>query len=125
VLPNSGHGTFQPKSDFRVGGAPASVVIGELNRDGMQDLATADSGADGVSVLLNTTNACKVPNVRGKTLSRAKRMLANAHCRPGSVRRAFSKRVKRGHVISQSPHLGAVLPAGGRVNLVVSRGRKR
>jgi beta-lactam-binding protein with PASTA domain len=29
------------------------------------------------------------------------------------------------HVISQKPNFGAVLPGGGKVNLVVSRGRKR
>jgi beta-lactam-binding protein with PASTA domain len=37
---------------------------------------------------------------------------------------AYSKTVKRGRVISQKPKPGAVLPNGGKVNLVVSRGRE-
>jgi beta-lactam-binding protein with PASTA domain len=41
------------------------------------------------------------------------------------VRRAYSPWVKKGRVISQKPKFGAVLPGGGKVNLVVSRGRKR
>ncbi len=34
-----------------------------------------------------------------------------------------SKTIKRGRVISQKPRFGAVLPGGGKVDLVVSRGR--
>jgi beta-lactam-binding protein with PASTA domain len=32
--------------------------------------------------------------------------------------------VKKGRVISEKPMWGAVLPIGGKVNLVVSRGRR-
>jgi beta-lactam-binding protein with PASTA domain len=44
--------------------------------------------------------------------------------RLGKIGRAYSKVVRRGRVISQRPKFGAVLPNGGKVNLVVSRGRK-
>ena len=37
---------------------------------------------------------------------------------------APTRDVKRGRVISQKPKLGTVLPSGGKVNLVVSRGRR-
>jgi beta-lactam-binding protein with PASTA domain len=66
-----------------------------------------------------------VPNLRGKTLRAAKRTLVRAQCGVGKIRRAFSKAVKKGRVISQEPRWGAVLPKGGKVNLVVSRGHKR
>jgi beta-lactam-binding protein with PASTA domain len=58
------------------------------------------------------------------TLPAAKRALARINCRVGKVRYAYSKGVKRGLVISQRPSFGAVLSRGGKVNLVVSRGRK-
>ena len=63
-------------------------------------------------------------NVKRKTLPAAKRTIARATCRVGKIRRAYSW-VKRGRVISQKPKFGTVLPRGGKVNLVVSRGRKR
>jgi len=65
-----------------------------------------------------------VPKVTGKRLAAAKSALARAHCRTGTVRRAYSRK-KKGLVSSQSRRPGRVLPAGSRVNLVVSRGRKR
>ena len=37
----------------------------------------------------------------------------------------YSTDVKRGRVISQKPRLGSVLPKGAKVNLLVSRGRRR
>jgi len=51
--------------------------------------------------------------------------MAQTDCRVGRIRRAYSNTVKRGRVISQKPKPGRVLPIGGKVNLVVSRGRKR
>ena len=75
-------------------------------------------------MLLNTPGLCTVQDVKGKTLPAAKRTIARANCRVGQIRRAYSKRVKKGRVISQKPTPGTVLPGGGKVNLVVSRGRK-
>ncbi len=75
-------------------------------------------------MLLNTPGLCTVQNVKGKTLLAAKRTIARANCRVGKIRRAYSD-FKRGRVISQKPRPGTVLPGGGKVNLVVSRGRKR
>ena len=75
-------------------------------------------------MLLNTPGLCTVQNVRGRTLPIARRTLARANCRVGKIRRAYSKNVKKGRVISQKPRFGAVLPGGGKVDLVVSRGRR-
>jgi eukaryotic-like serine/threonine-protein kinase len=76
-------------------------------------------------VLINTPGLCSVQDVRGKTLVTAKRTLARAGCRVGKVRRAYSKTFERGAVISERPKPGTVLRNGGKVNLVVSLGRKR
>jgi FG-GAP-like repeat/PASTA domain/FG-GAP repeat len=131
VLANRGDGSFQAARHFPTGGADSPVAIGDLNGDGKPDLATTEGAPveaapdGGVWVLLNATGLCVVPNLRGKTLPAAKRMLARAQCRVGKISRAFSKVVKNGRVISEKPRWGAVLPNRGRVNLVVSRGRNR
>jgi chitinase len=67
---------------------------------------------------------CRVPNIVGKRLASAKRTIARRHCRTGRVRYASSRKGK-GIVISQSRRPGRVLPAGSRINLIVSRGRRR
>jgi beta-lactam-binding protein with PASTA domain len=58
------------------------------------------------------------------TPAAAKRMIARVNCRAGKVGRLYSKRVKRGRVISEKPRFGAVLRGGSKVDLLVSRGRK-
>jgi beta-lactam-binding protein with PASTA domain len=74
---------------------------------------------------MNVTVFCTVPNVRGKTLARAKQALERTDCSVGRVRRVYSKRVKRRRVISQSSKPGTVLEDGAAVKLVVSRGKRR
>jgi hypothetical protein len=124
VLPNRGDGSFEARLDYATGNAPWSVAIGDLNGDGKPDLATANPDAYSVSELLNTPGLCTVQNVQGKTVPAAKRTIARANCRVGKIRRAHSKSVKKGLVILQKPTFGAVLRGGGKVKLVVSRGRK-
>lgn len=76
------------------------------------------SGAGGSS-------ACTVPRVTGHTLSVAKRAIAKAHCRVGTVKKAHSAKVKRGKVVSERPRAGKKLAADSKVNLVLSKGRKK
>ena len=124
VLLNRGDGRFWPKLDYVAGRGPISAVIGDLNGDGKPDLATANYFSDTVAVLTNRPSLCTVQDVRGLTLVGAKRTLHRANCRAGKVRRVYSG-VKPGRVILQKPELGAVLPGGSRVDLVVSRGRRQ
>lgn len=49
--------TFSTKVDFTTGVKPQSVATGDVNGDGMPDLAAANYDAASVSVLLNTTAA--------------------------------------------------------------------
>ena len=67
---------------------------------------------------------CVVPKLKGKSLKAAKRSLRSRFCRLGKVRQAFSKKVKRGRVISQKPRAGKHLRAGAKVNVVLSKGKK-
>ena len=68
---------------------------------------------------------CTVPKVVGKRVASAKRTIAAKHCRTGKVSYAYSRMRKRGIVISQSRRPGKVLPARSKINLIVSRGRRR
>lgn len=68
---------------------------------------------------------CKVPNVRGKKLAVAKASIKKARCTVGKITRRASKRAKNGRVLSQSPRAGVTVPSGGKVKLVVSKGRRR
>ena len=66
-----------------------------------------------------------MPKVVGKTLAAAKALLKKAHCRAGTVSYAKSKKVKKGLVISQSRPAGRVYKLNTKINLVVSKGKKR
>lgn len=76
-------------------------------------------------MLINTPGLCTVQDVRRMTLPAAKRTIARAHCRVGKVRRSYSNTMEKGSVISERPQALTVLRKGGKVNLVISRGRKR
>ncbi len=51
ILLGNGDGTFGAATEFGVGGGPASVATGDLDRDGKLDLAVANSFDGTVSVL--------------------------------------------------------------------------
>jgi hypothetical protein len=123
VLTNQGNGRFRAKLDLGMRRQLRAVAVGDLNRDSRLDLATAN-GNNTISVSVNTPGLCTVQNVKGVGLQTAKRKLARANCLVAKVKRSYSKTVKRGRVISQKPQFGAVLPGRGKVDLVVSRGRR-
>jgi FG-GAP-like repeat/PASTA domain len=137
VLLNRGKGSFETELDYAANKDDTeSVAIGDLNGDRKPDLAIASGDFPTVSVLLNKPGLCTVQSVKGRTLQTAKRTIARANCRVGTIRRAYSKDVtlphppwfvpaiKKGRVISQRPRFGAVLPGGSKVDLAISLGRK-
>jgi PASTA domain/Glycosyl hydrolase family 26 len=67
---------------------------------------------------------CLVPNVKNRPLATARRMISARHCSIGTIRRAYSKHVRKGRVISQKPKSSTLLPDHGKLSLVVSRGRR-
>jgi hypothetical protein len=126
VLLNDGAGMFEPGLYYRFGGDANAIVSADLNGDGKEDLAAALSGRrHTVAVRLNAPGLCNVQSVTGMTVATAKQRLGLANCRVGKVARAYKEGVRRGRVISQRPGFNAVLPGGAKVNLVVSRGKKR
>jgi hypothetical protein len=73
---------------------------------------------------LKPPSTCLVPKVIGKRLRSAKLTIKQRHCRTGKVGYAYSRKNKKGIVISQSRRAGLKLPPNSKINLVVSRGRR-
>jgi PASTA domain len=65
---------------------------------------------------------CTVPKLRGLKLKPARKRLARAGCKV-KVRKASSRRVRRGKVMRQSAKAGKRLKRGATVTITVSRGR--
>ena len=68
---------------------------------------------------------CRVPNVIGKTFSKAKVRILGAHCRVGKVTRKRSSAKRKGRVLSERPKPGTRLAKGARVALTVGKGPRR
>ena len=51
-LSGNGDGTFRAAVDYGAGEQPYSIAMGDLDGDGVLDLATANSNSNNVSVLL-------------------------------------------------------------------------
>ena len=124
-LGQQGDGSFGEKLNYRTGVCPESVAIGDLSGDPQNDLVTANSVDNSVSVLTNSPRRCTVQLVVRMRLAAAKRTTIRADCRVGTISRAYSQFGGNGTVVAQKPRFGAVLRKGGKVNLVISRGPRR
>ena len=67
--------------------------------------------------------SCKVPRVRGLTLSKAREAISKANCAVGKLTKEHSRRIRKGRVIASSPSSGRTKPHGTKVALVLSRGK--
>jgi hypothetical protein len=79
--------------------------------------AVGGSGSESIPL----GGACRVPNVVGKTLAKARKAIVKAGCNVGQVSRKSAARQKRGRVLSQTPRAGKKLSLGARVKIVVAR----
>jgi hypothetical protein len=99
------------------------VVVSASNLDGSRS-AASDASPVVVARPITRVARCLVPNLRGRSLSQARAAIRRSLCATGAVRRAYSRSVRRGRVMAQTPRAGARLRRGAKVNLVISRGRK-
>lgn len=49
------NGTFGTRIDYEAGTGPSSIAVADYNLDGIQDLAVADAGGNGIAVLFGLT----------------------------------------------------------------------
>ena len=68
---------------------------------------------------------CVVPSVKLRSLARARTLLRAKRCRLGTVTHMYSRAVRKGLIVSQSRRPGARLAQNARINVAVSRGRRR
>ncbi len=68
---------------------------------------------------------CVVPNVKGKTVPKAKAALKAKKCAAGKITGKFSGKVKKGRVIAQSKRPGTRHARNTKVNLTVSKGARK
>ena len=118
------HGTctdIAEESDYTVSrgdlGSNLVVIVTATNGAGSATVASAPSRR------VTRRPVCIVPRLKGKRLAGARRSIRAAHCAMGRVRRVASRKA-RGRVIAQGPRPGLRRPAGTKVNLVVSKGRR-
>jgi hypothetical protein len=138
LFPNGGDGHFRDDArvDYLVGGTRSvdAIAFGDFNGDGRADLVTVNFESSRLSVFMGR-HTCTVQDVSGATqhvmglnshgltLAVATRALARTNCRVGMVRNERSREgVEKGRVSAQKPKFGTVLPAGAKVDLVVSSG---
>jgi hypothetical protein len=144
VLLGRGDGTFLPPAIYGFGGPQRQrpsppLAAGDLNGDGLTDLASQV----GTSVAVLTARLdgtfsdpaqypagppyCTVAWVINVPLPRAEGKILDGGCRVGRIRWVYSQKHERGRVIAQRPRGYATPepPRGTRVNLWVSRGRRR
>jgi hypothetical protein len=53
VTLNSGEGRFEARMNYNVGGSPRAVIAADLDRDGMNDIVTANYTDSSISILMN------------------------------------------------------------------------
>lgn len=78
-------------------------------------LAGTASGATAFSA-----QACKVPQLQGKKLKRAKKRSRKAHCKVGEVKKIEGATGKTGKVVKQRPKPGRVLAPGAKIKVTLA-----
>jgi hypothetical protein len=128
VATGRGDGTFRAarQLDWLYGQGGA---VADFNLDGRPDLAFVDLQYPEANVYLNWTGLrappCVVLDFTDERLSTGKRYVKLGGCRLGRVLHRYSSSVRENRVIAPRPRIGSVLPSRSRVDIVVSRGRRR
>jgi hypothetical protein len=99
------------------------VVVTATNIAGSASAASPD--VDVERAVTRARPRCVVPKLRGKTLRLARTAIRRNRCRMGRIQRKFSGNVQAGRVVSQTPRAGRRLAVGARINVVVSKGKRR
>jgi hypothetical protein len=105
-------------------GSVIQVVVTMTSTGGSASAAGYSAGEITLPERAVRQRRCVVPRLVGKSLKAGRKSLARARCRLGAVRRMVSRR-RAGVIVAQRPKAGTRLRAGGRVNVVLSLGRRR
>jgi hypothetical protein len=137
IVAPPGHGSLGSISAGTVTYTPTGTYAGSDSFTFKSSDGKADSNVATISITVDAAvtqpppppppapKKCTVPDVVGKTLDAAKAAIKKAHCTTGNVSYATSRKVKKNVVMSQSRNPGHVYAANAKINLVVSRGKKK
>jgi len=104
--------SFTVESESRISAvSPPSGALGETG----VTVGTVAGSAAGTF----TYRGCLVPQLRGKGLAAARRLLVEAGCRVGAAKTPRGRRARRGRGVRQAPRPSTVLPPGATVSLVL------
>jgi PASTA domain len=98
-------------------------LVGRLLRDG--HLHADDERRSFGNRDVRALSGCIVPSVKLKPWPVALAAIKGAHCSLGTVTRRRSANAYKNLVLYQTPAPGTHLPAGGKVNLVIGKGKHR
>jgi hypothetical protein len=131
VFVNGGKGTFRRHFNYGIrslfhlgfGRGPEAIALGDVNGDGRTDVVEGgQTRSNDVSLFINAPGMCTVPDLFDTRLAVARRRLAERHCAVGKVKR-LKEGGSAGYVSDQRPSVGAVLPRGGKVTLILGAAR--
>ena len=105
--------------DFRTGVTIETLATGP---SGAAVRVTGLPGPAGPATVVAKPKRCEVAGLKGKKAKAARKAIAGGGCAVGKVKRRHSRKVPRGRVISQGAKAGNDLPAGTKVDIVVSSG---
>jgi hypothetical protein len=120
---------FLNASSVKFGTAPASysvdsdteitATVPAALRPGTVDVTVTTLAGDNANTRYDdyVYRACVVPNVKGKTLQRAKSLLRQRGCKLGHVKKVEAPAKKEGKVLKQTPKAGKILAPGARVRV--------
>ena len=93
--------------------APAAL------RPGTVDVSVTTLAGDNANTRYDdyVYRACVVPNVKGKTLQKAKSLLRRRGCKLGHVKKIEVPAKKEGKILKQTPKAGKILAPGARVRV--------
>jgi hypothetical protein len=102
------------------GTSPGLYRVSGTVQSPLADPVPSNNSATATLMVVSSTSSCVVPKLRGAPLAVAKAVLPLVNCSLGKVRKASSKRIPKGSVISTSPGAGTTAPPGTAVTVTVS-----
>jgi len=107
--------SFSVDSDTQITAvAPAMTALAKVG------ISVTTAAGTGTSATTFQAQACKVPNLKGKKLKRAKKRSRKALCKVGKVKKIEGATAKTGKVVKQRPKPGKVLAPGAKVKLTLA-----
>ena len=110
-------------------GSDLDVLVMNADGSGVVNLTAGNTSSDREAEWQPIPQAgqgqCNVPNVVGLKKGKAIDAIVAANCTVGTLKKKFSKKVKKKKVIKQKPAAGTTLPAGSPVDLKISKGKKK